>query len=108
MFAKVKYPTTTLEINQSLEGETLETKIERILNNKEPIKDGAPIVYTERNEGVIAAYNIRTDRFEVACEAMDKVSKTELAKRHERHKEPEKSGTPEPTGDTTKTAAAGE
>ena len=65
------------------EGETIEQKIERIVHNGEPIKDGAPIVFTERKDGVIPAYNPRTDRFEVAVEAMDKVTKSHLAKRQE-------------------------
>ena len=30
---------TSMDINTSVEGETIETKIERVLNNKEPIKD---------------------------------------------------------------------
>ncbi len=57
-----------------LEGETIEQKMERIVENKEPIEDGAPEIFTERAEGVLSAYNIRTDRWEIACEAMDKVS----------------------------------
>lgn len=70
-----------LKINESIEGETIEEKVHRIVNNKEPIKDGAPLVYTERKDGVSAGYNIKTDRWEVAVEAMDKVSKSNLAKR---------------------------
>jgi hypothetical protein len=81
-----QYQTTTLKINKSLEGEPIEAKIKRIMENKEPIKDGAPIIYTERNDGIVAAYNIRTDRFEVAIDAMDVVHRTELAKRAERGK----------------------
>ncbi len=64
-----------------LEGEPIEWKVERILESKEPIKDGAPEIFTERKEGVIDAYNIRTDRWEIASEAMDVVSKTIAAKR---------------------------
>tara|TARA_B110001452_G_scaffold243599_1_gene227138 strand:+ start:2746 stop:3081 length:336 start_codon:yes stop_codon:yes gene_type:complete len=64
-----------------LEGETLEQKIERIVDNGEPITDGAPEIYTERKQGVLSAYNIRTDRWEVACEGMDIVSKSMNAKR---------------------------
>lgn len=70
-----------LKINNSLEGETLETKIERIVNNNEPIKDGAPILYTERKEGIRPSTNIRTDRFEVAIEAADKVAASYKARR---------------------------
>lgn len=70
----------------------LEQKIERMISNKEPIKDGAPLIYTERKEGVRASTNIRTDRFEVAIEGMDKVAKSYQARREERAKGPEKKG----------------
>jgi hypothetical protein len=75
------YSTTGLEVNQSLEGETIEQKMERVTQNNEPIKDGAPLIYTDAKDGVQAGYNIRTDRFEVAVEAMDKVVKSNVAKR---------------------------
>jgi hypothetical protein len=81
MYAKHTYTKTGLKVNQSLEGETIEQKVERVTTNKEPIKDGAPLIYTERSEGVQAGYNIRTDRFEVAVEAMDAVHKSNIAKR---------------------------
>ena len=77
---------TTINRNTSYIGETIEQKVNRIMNNKEPITDGAPLTYTERKDGVQPDYNIRTDRFEVAIDAMDKVSKTHQAKREERHK----------------------
>ncbi len=64
-----------------VEGETIEMKIERITQNKEPIKDGAPEIFTERKDGVISAYNIRTDRWEIAADAMDAVSRSVAAKR---------------------------
>ena len=41
---------TDLNVNDSYEGETIEQKIERITTNKEPIKDGAPLIYTERKK----------------------------------------------------------
>lgn len=77
---------TTLRVNNAYEGETIEQKIFRITNNKEPITDGAPLIYTDRSEGVQPDYNIRTDRFEVAIDAMDKVTKAQQAKREERAK----------------------
>jgi len=77
---------TSIKLNQSLEGETIEQKVERVTTNKEPIKDGAPLIYTDRNEGVKAGYDIRTDRFEIAIEAMDKVQKSVIAKREQRAK----------------------
>lgn len=72
---------TGFEVNNSVEGETIEEKIERVLNNNEPIADGAPIIYTDRRDGVLPAYDIRTDRFEIAIDAMNKVSASQLAKR---------------------------
>lgn len=80
---------TLISVNNSVVGEEITTKIERILNNKEPIKDGAPLIYTERKDGVLPGYDIRTDRFDIAIDAMDKVSKTHIAKRMERLKENE-------------------
>ena len=32
------------------DGESIETKIERVVQNKEPIEDGAEIIYTEKNQ----------------------------------------------------------
>lgn len=75
-----------LTVNKSTKGEPIEHKIERIVSNKEPIKDGAPIIYTERKTGVNPSHNIRTDRFEIAIDAMEKVAKSYKAKREERAK----------------------
>lgn len=62
------------------EGESIENKVQRITENNEPITDGAPIIYTNRDDGVLPAYNIRTDRWEVAQAAMDAVNQANLAK----------------------------
>ena len=61
-------------------GESIEDKVKRITENNEPITDGAPIIYTNRDDGVLPAYNIRTDRWEIAQEAMDAVNQANLAK----------------------------
>lgn len=86
MYKQNKLGKTTININASYEGETIEQKIRRIVSNNEAITDGAPLIYTDRKEGVQKAYDIRTDRWEVAVEAMDIVTKSGLAKREERHK----------------------
>ena len=52
--------------------------------NKEPIKDGSAMIYTDRKDGVNPAYDIRTDRFELACEAMDKIHRSKLAKKEDK------------------------
>ncbi len=78
---KAKYRKSQLKSVEITEGEPIEHKIERVVSNKEPITDGAPSIFTERKDGVVSAYNIRTDRWEVATEAMDKVSGSIQAKR---------------------------
>ena len=70
---------TSLRVNKSVVGERIEEKVERIVNNKEPIRDASPIIYTEKKDGVLPAYNVRTDRWEIATEAMDKVHRSKLA-----------------------------
>lgn len=90
---------TSIEKNTSMEGETIETKILRIVENKEPITDGAPIIYTDRREGVLAGYNIRTDRFDVAIDGMDYIAKSQIAKREEYYKSLE--GTSDNPSDST-------
>lgn len=61
-------------------GESIENKVRRITENNEPITDGAPIIYTNREDGVLPAYNIRTDRWDIAQEAMESVNQANLAK----------------------------
>jgi hypothetical protein len=81
MYKRNKTPITSIEVNNGFEGETLEEKIERIVNNREPIKDGAPLLYTERKEGVRPEHDIRSDRWDIAIDMSDAVSKDTVAKR---------------------------
>lgn len=80
MFIKIPPRRSTININQSVEGETIEKKIRRITSQNEPITDGAPQIFTGKDDGIDPAFNIRTDRFEIAIEAMDLQHKTTLAK----------------------------
>lgn len=82
MYKYKKGHKTSLHVKDvTVEGETIETKVKRITTNKEPITDGAPEIFTERKDGVQAGYNIRTDRFELAVEATDYITRSELSKR---------------------------
>ena len=83
MYKVPNFRKSSLEVNQSKQGETIEQKMERIVHQNEPIKDGAPRMYFDRKEGVRPETNIRTDRFEVAIEAMSKVEKSYKARREE-------------------------
>lgn len=88
MYRKNKPARTTLRINKSVEGETIEAKVRRILKNGEPITDGAPIIFTERKDGIVPEYDIRTDRWEMAIEMTDQITAGKRAKRAERMKGP--------------------
>lgn len=81
-----KYTTRKRDYSQfepikPIEGERIEDKMRRVIDNKEPITDGAPIIYTERKLEVLPAYNIRTDRWEIAQAAMEVNQKAVSAKR---------------------------
>lgn len=74
------FPTLPKTNYEFQEGESIEYKVRRITENNEPITDGAPIIYTNREDGVLPAYNIRTDRWDIAQAAMDAVNQANLAK----------------------------
>ena len=59
-------------------GETLIKKIQRILDENEPLTDGAPMIYTPKQAGVREDCNIRTDKWSLAMEAMDRVNNYKL------------------------------
>lgn len=65
-------------IEMTEEGETLIKKIQRILDENEPLTDGAPMIYTPKQEGVREDCNIRTDKWALAMDAMDRVNKYKL------------------------------
>lgn len=82
-----------IESVETFEGETIEEKVERIVTNKEPISDVAPMIYTEKSAGVLPAYNIRTDRFDIAIDATSKMEAARQAKRDRFAKEQETNST---------------
>lgn len=84
MYKQNKVKPTTINVNKSKEGEFIEAKVRRIRNNKEPIKDGAPRVFTERKEGVKPEYDIRADKWESAVNVMTQISNSHTNKREER------------------------
>lgn len=85
-YPKYHKPFSNMKGVEIKDGETIETKVRRITEEKTPITDTAPIIYTNREAGVIAGYNIRTDRFDVALSAMDTVNKAKIATRNGKNK----------------------
>lgn len=100
-----QFTTTKIQRNTAKEGETIEQKLARIKASKQPIKDGIkPIIYTPRADGVHPAYNIRTNKMEVALQAKAAVDKARAAKRGYK---PKVNGGPEST-DGTQNDAGGQ
>ena len=58
MIKPVFYPNLPKTNYEYQDGESIEIKVKRITENNEPIKDGAQIIYTNREDGVLPAYNI--------------------------------------------------
>lgn len=86
MYKKQELPKTSLKVNDSYIGETIEQKCRRITNNGQPITDGSPLIYEERKAGVNAAHDIRTDRWDASLDAFDAAAKSYRARREDKHK----------------------
>lgn len=65
------------------EGESLMNKLRKMTTEQDVPEEVLPIIYTDKANGVLPAYNIRTDRFEIGREAMEKIKSTEKKKRSE-------------------------
>lgn len=71
---------TQIKLNNIYEAEPLEIKLRRKerggkIDEEEGDRKTWAITFTERKDGVLPEYNIRTDRFEVAREAQDRLNK---------------------------------
>lgn len=64
-------------------GESLEEMIRRCTESNEPIDSTAPMIYTEEADGVQPQFDPRSDRFDIALEAVDKYNKSMEAKKQE-------------------------
>ena len=71
--------------NKQLQGETIESKMARMMQQGADMNDVSELIFTERKDGVIPETDVRHDRWETAIEAVDLGSKAHLAKRDERH-----------------------
>lgn len=58
--------------------EPREVKLRKIINGEaNNMEDGVfPTIYTEKKDGVQPEFDIRTDRFEVAIDAIDKINQS--------------------------------
>lgn len=91
------------------EGESILTKVRRILDENEPLTDGAPLIYTPKGDGVKPEYDIRTDKWQIAINAMDRVNAYKLSDYTKNGRNPEmKEGEKESEATTDKTVGTGD
>lgn len=77
---KIKFPHTQMNTQENLrEGQSIEEKMRIIIQTKEPIKCTTSKIYQKKSDGVAPECDIRTDRFDIAVEAMNQVAVNELS-----------------------------
>lgn len=64
--------------NLEYQADPREVKLRKIINGESNnMEDGVfPTIYTEKKDGVQPEFDIRTDRFEVALDAIDKINQS--------------------------------
>lgn len=64
--------------NLTYQAEPREVKLRKIISGESSnMEDGVfPTIYTEKKDGVQPEFDIRTDRFEIALDAMDKINQS--------------------------------
>lgn len=64
--------------NLTYQADPREVKLRKIISGEaNNMEDGVfPTIYTEKKDGVQPEFDIRTDRFEVAIDAMDKINQS--------------------------------
>lgn len=64
--------------NLTYQAEPREVKLRKIISGESnDMEDGVfPTIYTEKKDGVQPEFDIRTDRFEVAINAIDKINQS--------------------------------
>lgn len=82
MFNKTrrKYETTDIVVTHKDKGESIEEMLRRMTTNNEGIDVEFPEIFTPANEGVMPAYDIRADKFDIALQANDKYTASERRK----------------------------
>lgn len=73
-------PTTSIECNNAIEAISIEEKMRQVTQSGEPISGDVAMVYDEPKDGVKPEYDIRTDKWEIAQNAMDYVSRQNALK----------------------------
>lgn len=65
MYRKQQINRNNIIAKESVVGQSIEDKIAEMKNNQEGITTEVPLIYTEKKEGIVPAYDIRTDAREI-------------------------------------------
>lgn len=87
-----------IEVHAIKQGQSIEEQMRIALRSGEPIQATARIEYSERKDGVLPQFDIRTDRFEYARMATDKVHASQAAARQAQDFPTDKPLVPEENG----------
>lgn len=74
-------------VNESYEGKSIEQQLAALMQGETMETKGKAMVYTERKEGVLPETDIRSDKWELAQDAHEYVTRSNIAKRDETPKE---------------------
>lgn len=74
MYKISKRTPTSLRINNSTEGETIEQEIERLINDGTPVEHEKQPIFTKPSEGVPYGTDIRGDKWDKAIEVNEKIN----------------------------------
>ena len=74
VYRKQQYTSVKIKRNKSTQCLTIEQRLRDMKATGEPITDRAKIIYTERRDGIIPKYDIRTDKFDEMIEQTNKAA----------------------------------
>lgn len=74
MFRNPKYQTSRFKGTETYTAKSIEAELEEIITQKKPIEATAPLIYTEKSDGVIEDFDIRTDKWEAMQRAANYVN----------------------------------
>lgn len=77
---KTKYTKTCIRRKCTSTGLSIEETVRQAIATNSPLEGGATPIWTPASDGVVPAYDVRTDKQDLALKAMDKVQKTEAMK----------------------------
>lgn len=101
-YKKVELPSSGVKTaKKPVEGKMLEYEIEAMMHNREPIRGTTDVIFTRKRDGVLPAYNPRTDKFDQMITAASEIAKAAETKRDDLRKEQTEPTEPTKTTETS-------